>query len=275
MTPGDAEWDFDSSKQPPLWSNELRALGGSFPLVRELVVRDLKVRYRRSWLGMVWAMLIPIAMLMVLSVVFSHLLAPRGVSYPVYLFPGLVFWTFFAQSSSAIAGSLATDADLFRRVRMSKTAPALANVAAGAVQLCVGSIACSAFAFGLGVRPSASLVTLPVTIVLAALLTLGCGLLVAAASTIAADAPRLFTALLPVLMFATPIVYPSSLLPPRVASALAWNPLAILLELYRAPFTGAGVSAGQFLNATLLATVTVVAGWAAFCRRVDDVVYRT
>lgn len=275
MSGAAAEWDHDSAVRKPRWIEELRALTRSGPLVRELVSRDLKVRYKRSVLGVFWSMLVPLSMLMVLTLVFKNVFSTRG-SYPIYLFPGLVLWNFFSQTSAAIASSTVANADLFRRIRVAKTAPAVATIGGGIIHLAVGTLACVVLLL-IVTRgaPLVLLVSVPAAIAIAAVFTFGWSLLLAAMSVDFYDLPNAYQGLLPVLMFLSPVLYPPHVLPAGVAKALAWNPLSVLVTLFRTPFTeGHAADARTFAIGAAMALLFAVAGWIAFTRKADELSYR-
>lgn len=270
------EWDYDSAARLPRWREEWRGLAGSWPLIRELVGRDVKVRYRRSSFGVVLSMLLPLSMLVILTVVFSGVLASHTASYPLFVFPGLVAWNFFSQTSAAIVSSPVASADLFRRVRMAKSALAVATLAGGAIQFIAGTALCLLLMIGLHPQLGWGLLTIPAAMVIFAAFTLGWGLLGAALAVDFVDVPNLHQAVMPLLMFATPVVYPASLLPPAVAPILAWNPLAILIELFRRPLAeGQAAPWPMFAAGALLAIVALAGGWVAFTRRIDVLCYRS
>ncbi len=109
--------EYDSASRPARALEELIELRGSGALLRALVERNMKVRYKRSAFGIVWSMLAPAVMLGALSLVFTRAFGPYTPSYPAYVFPGLLLWTFLAQSTTGIAEEVAGGNDLWRRIR--------------------------------------------------------------------------------------------------------------------------------------------------------------
>jgi ABC-type polysaccharide/polyol phosphate export permease len=225
---------------------------------------------------MVWSMLMPLAMLVILTVVFSGLLSVRTGSYPLFLFPGLVAWQFFAQTSSAIVSSPVVSADLFRRIRMARTSIALAALIGGVVHFVFGALVCIALMLFVQPQLNWGLLTIPAAIVIMAVFTLGWGLMGAALAVDFIDVPGLYQSVLPLLMFATPVVYPTHLLAPSVARVLEWNPLALMMELFRTPLVdGHAAPWSVFVTATLVAVLALGAGWFAFLRKIDVLSYRS
>ena len=96
---------YDTANLPPPFWEELVQLWRYRDLVAQLISRDLKTRYKRSILGVTWTLLNPLGMLAVLSLVFSNLFRFDLPNYPVYLLAGIVFWTFFAQTSTAVTAA--------------------------------------------------------------------------------------------------------------------------------------------------------------------------
>jgi len=120
--------EYDSAARPPRAIEELRELANNLALVRALVERNLKVRYRRSALGFLWTMISPTVMLVALSAVFTRAFAAYAPTYPAYVFPGLLLWNFFAQTTTLAGEDIASGGELWRRVRFPKTALAMAHL---------------------------------------------------------------------------------------------------------------------------------------------------
>src|SRR5436305_14414173 len=150
-------------------------------LVRALVSRDLKVRYRRSTLGFVWTMLQPLLMMLVLRMVFSKLFQSGSAevtrSYPVYALAGILFWNFFSQSIVSSMNSLRGNAQLLQKLPVPKAVFPVATVISGVVNLLFALVPMVGILLVLHHRLNPSLLFLPVSILLATLFTLGAGLL--------------------------------------------------------------------------------------------------
>ena len=119
---------------------ELRELLGYGSLLRELVARDLKVRYKRSVLGVVWTMLNPLFLMVILAFVFSHVLRVTVEHSPIYLLSALVLWNFFSQATSWSTACFLSYASLIKRVYVPRSIFVIATVLAGTVNLLISLV---------------------------------------------------------------------------------------------------------------------------------------
>jgi ABC-type polysaccharide/polyol phosphate export permease len=266
---------WDSAARPPRAAEEWSELWRHRSLVGALVARNVKVRYKRSLLGIAWSMLAPAGMMIVLSLVFSRVFRDAAPGYPAFLFPALLLWTFFAQTTSAVAAEAASGADLWRRVRLPKTAPAIATVLTGLVNL--GCALVPLFALlALMRRPvGPALLSLPVVVLGAGAFALGVALAVSAAALHFADVADAFGIVVLAWMYATPVLYPLSVLPERVRAIVVLNPMTLYVEAFRAPFYLNAVASPETLAASLVVgAATLVAGWLLFTAAADGAAHR-
>lgn len=267
--------EYDSDARPPRALEELHELRAHGSLLRALVERNLKVRYKRSALGFVWTMMNPLLMLVVLSLAFTRSFAAYAPAYPAYVFPGLLLWNFFAQTTTMTAEELAAG-DLWKRIRFPRTALAISTLLTGAVNLSLALVPLVAILAILGRPLGVALLTLPLTIVLTALFVLGAALILSTAAMYFHDVLPLWNMLLPALLFTAPVVYPSAILPPRLQSLLRFNPMTLYIDAFRAPlYNNAAPSALSFVLMSAVALATLACGWLVFTRSSDDLAYRT
>lgn len=208
-------------------------------LVLALVARDLKVRYRRSTIGFVWTMLQPLLMMLVLRTVFSTLFQAKSTevpqNYAVFVLAGLLFWNFFSQSIVASMNSLRGNAQLLQKLPVPTMVFPLATVLSGLVNLVFALIPLFLILVVTGHPLHASLFFLPVAILLAALFTLGAGLLLAPLAVFFSDVVELVGMLLMMLMYLTPIIYPKDIVPAEWRWVVRFNPIRSILEVFRDP----------------------------------------
>ena len=180
-----------------------------WPVVQNMVVQELRVRYQRSFLGFVWTLLNPILMMAILSWVFSHLMERDAFPhYPLFLFAGMVPWSFLSISLSDCAFAIINNEGLIRKIYLPKMVFPLARVLIALVTFLLTLSALFVLLFPLGARPSFSLLFLPVAIGLLAAFTLGLGLIVATLNTFYRDCGHLIAVVLQAWYFATPILFP-------------------------------------------------------------------
>jgi len=266
--------EYDSAARPPRALEELHELRAHASLLRALVARNIKVRYKRSAFGFLWTMASPALMLIVLSLAFTHAFAASAPAYPAYVFPGLLLWNFFAQTTT-MSGEEMAGSDIWKRVRFPKTALAIATLFTGIVNLLFALVPLIVI-LAIAHRPlGLALLTLPLTIALTALFVLGASLILATGALHFADVMPAWSMLLPALMFTAPVIYPDAIVPPSLKPLLRLNPMTLYIEAFRAPlYTNATPAASTFALMLAIAVATLALGWLLFTRSADDIAYR-
>jgi len=204
-------------------------------LVRALVVRDLRVRYRRSVIGLAWSLLQPLLMMIVLQVAFSSVFRFNVDNYAVYALAGILFWNFFSQSIVASMNALRGNAVLIQRLPVPKAVFPVATVVSGVVNLSLAIVPLLALLVATGHPLRPALFFLPVSILIAAVFTLGAGLLLSPLAVFFSDVVELVGVLLQLAMFLTPVFYPMTIVPARFLPIVRFNPLRSILEVFRDP----------------------------------------
>jgi ABC-type polysaccharide/polyol phosphate export permease len=273
--PAEAVPVYDSTRRPPPFWEEVVEAWRYRDLIRQFIARDLTVRYRRSVLGVAWTMLNPLLMMLVLTVVFSHLFRFDLPRYPVYLLSAIVLWNFFAQATTAAMHQLVWGGGLMTRIYMPRTVFALSAVGTGVVNLLLALVPLTMVMAFMEAPFRPALVTLPAAVVLAVLFVLGVGLLLSSVAVSFPDIVDMYQVLLSILYFFTPIFYPRSALPAWTHPWLNVNPMYHLTEIFRAPIY-AGCQAGPrtWLAAAGVSVATLLAGWFLFTARAEKIVYR-
>ncbi len=266
---------YDSAHRPPAFLEELVEAWRYRSLIAQLVARDIKVRYKRSVLGVAWTMLNPLAMMLVLTFVFSHLFRATVPHYPVYLLSALVLWNLFAQSTTAAMSHLLWGGSLLSRIYVPRTLFAFAAVGTGLVNLALSLIPLIAIMAVTGVPLKVAFLLIPVPVVLAAMFSLGVGLLMSTLAASFPDVVEMYQVLLTAWYFLTPILYPKTILPETLRWWLNLNPMYHFVEAFRAPIY-AGWPAGlhTLAAASVAAIAVLLLGWVTFTSRADEIAYR-
>jgi lipopolysaccharide transport system permease protein len=203
-------------------------------LVIVLVIRDLKLRYKRSVLGVAWSLLNPLAYLLVLQFVFGALM-PLGIPrYPSFLFSGLLAWGWFSSSLLWAAGSVADHRDLIRQPGFPAAILPPVRVLSDLIHFLLALPVLFLFLYIGGTPLTWAALTLPLLIAVQFLLTLGPAYLVAACEARYHDTHYLLTILLQLLFFLTPVFYDVATVADRYRPLYGLNPLAHLIQGYRA-----------------------------------------
>jgi homopolymeric O-antigen transport system permease protein len=244
-------------------------------LVYALVSRELKVRYRRSAIGFVWTMLQPLLMMLVLQVVFSSIFRFEldFGNYPVYVLAGLLFWNFFSQSIVASMNSLRGNALLLQKLPVPKEVFPVATVISGVINLCLAIVPLLLILVVTRHPLTPALFFLPISILLAAVFTLGAGLLLSPLAVFFSDVVELVGVVLSILMYMTPILYPMSILEgSRFLPLVRFNPVRSILEVFRDPIYQGEIPPLTHLAVCLgIAVAAFVLGAFAFRRSSDRI----
>ncbi|MBW8876537.1 MAG: ABC transporter permease [Acidobacteria bacterium] len=244
-------------------------------LVYALVGRELKVRYRRSAIGFTWTMLQPLLMMLVLQVVFNSLFRFRldYGNYPVYALCGILFWNFFSQSILTSMNSLKGNSPILRKLPVPKEVFPLATVISGVINLVFALVPLLLILVVTHHPITPALLFLPVSILLAALFTLGAGLLLSPLAVFFSDVVEMIGVLLSILMYLTPIFYPMKILEgSRYRPLVRFNPVRSILEVFRDPIYLGKVPPLSHLSVCFgIALAALVLGGIAFRRSSDRI----
>jgi len=205
-------------------------------LIWMLVVRDLKVRYRRSVIGFLWTMLQPLLTMIVLTAVFSSLFRFNIKNFPVYALSGIMFWNFFSQSITVSMNSLKSHAYILQKVPVPLAIFPITTVISGVINLLFTLLPLFAILLFTGHPIGPSMLFLPVAILVTAFFTLGAGLLLSPLAVFFSDVVELVGVVLTMLYFLTPIFYPLSIVAGRSWFwVVRFNPIRSILEVFRDP----------------------------------------
>lgn len=218
----------------------VRELWSYRELLWTLVWRELKVRYKQTAIGAAWAIVQPAFSMVLFTVVFGRLakVPSDGIPYALFAYSGLVPWQFFARALAEGSMSLVAQDRLVSKVYFPRLLIPSAVVLSGVVDMGIALL----LAFGLmgfyGVVPSVALLTLPVFAILAVLAALGISFWLSALNVGYRDVRYALPFLTQIWLYATPVVYPMSLIPKKWQVLAALNPLAGVVEGFRWALTG-------------------------------------
>ena len=235
-----------------------------------LVWRDLKVRYRQTLLGVVWVMGQPLLTMLIFTLVFNRIarIDAGELPYSVFVLAGLLPWGFFAAGVQAAANSLIGNANLITKVYFPRLLIPAASVAAGLIDFIVAGVVLVGVLAWNRIVPSPTLLFLPLLILLAAGLTLGLGLWLAALNVKYRDVRIMIPFLFQVWMYATPVVYPMHLLPDPWRSLAFLNPMVGVVEGFRWCLFGGELPLLALCSSLAFATM-LFAGGLLFFRRME------
>ena len=251
---------FDLSE---IWA--YRDLGWTF------AARDLKIRYKQTFFGVAWVLLQPLVAVLIFTVVFGHLarLPTEGLPYPVFSYSGMVIWLYFSSGITAAAQSLVANRDVVAKVYFPRVLAPIAAVLPGLVDLAISLVVLAVFMGAYNVAPGPALVLLPVWILFAVVVTLGAGVWLAALNVEYRDVKFVLGFLVQVWLFASPVVYSSSLVKGGWQYLYAVNPLVGVLDGFRWSVVGAPRPGLDVLVSLAVALALLVSGTIYF-RRVES-----
>lgn len=218
----------------------LRDLWQYRDLLYILTMRDIKVRYKQTLLGAAWAIIQPLFTMLIFTLFFGRLagMPSDGVPYPIFAYAGLLPWTFFSNAVTNSGNSLVGNSNLITKVYFPRMIIPMASVGSGLLDFLIafGLLVVLMFYYGVGL--SINILMLPVLVILTALLAIGVGMWMSALNVKYRDIRYALPFLIQLGMFATPIIYPASLVPEKWRWLLFLNPFAGQIEAYRAAFFG-------------------------------------
>jgi len=265
---------YDSHQTYIVGLDELLALLDYKELLKNLVARDLKVRYKRSVLGFFWTMLNPLLMMIVFTAVFSAFFRFSIANFVIYFLSAYLLWTFFAQSTVASMTSILRSGNLIKKIYVPKAIFVLATIISGLVNLLFAMVPLLVIMLMTQQRMGFSLLFLPVPVTLTALFTLGLSLLLSAVAVFFYDVIEMYQVVLTAWMYLTPIFYPIDIVPPQYRVFIWLNPLYYLIECFRTPIYNGVLPPTEYLVYGGLAAMTaLIVGWWFFSRSVDRFAY--
>jgi lipopolysaccharide transport system permease protein len=223
------------------WVNlDWREMWDSRELLQFLVLRELTVRYRQTILGVAWAVLQPVLSMLLFSLIFGRLakIPSDGYPYSLFVYSGLLPWMFVANAVTSASLSLVNQQALLTKIYLPRVFVPAAPVGAGLVDLCISMAVLALLMLYHGVAPGWGAVALPFLVLLTAAAAMGVGLTLAAISVTYRDFRYVVPFMIQLWMFASPVVYPVSLIPVEWQGLLSLNPMFGLIEAYRSALLG-------------------------------------
>jgi lipopolysaccharide transport system permease protein len=251
---------------------DLRELWRFRELVYFLALRDIKVRYKQTALGVAWVLLQPLLAMGIFSIVFGQIarLPSEGVPYPLFVIAGLVPWFYFANATAGASGSIVGNTQLISKVYFPRLVIPVAAVLANLVDLAIGLLLEVALLTYFGVHLTPRLVLVAPLVLLVVLTALGVSVWLSALDVQYRDVRYAVPFFIQVWLFATPIVYPASEVPDRWRAFVGLNPMAGVIEGFRWALLGSGGAfPGQLLALSVLLVGLALGTGLLYFRRME------
>jgi lipopolysaccharide transport system permease protein len=249
----------------------LRELWEYRELLYFLIWRDVKVRYKQTVLGVAWAIIQPFFTMVVFSVFFGKLagIPSDDIPYPIFSYAALVPWTFFAQGLNQSSNSLVGGARLIKKVYFPRLAMPIATVLSGGVDFVLAFIVLLGMMLAFGIVPTVNALWLPLFLLLALVTSLGVGLWLSAMNVQFRDVRYTIPFITQFWMFATPIAYPSTLVPEPWRTLYGINPMAGVVEGFRWALLGTNTAPGPTIIFSSLSALALLVSGAFYFRRME------
>lgn len=266
---------YDSAERSLPFIEEFKELVRYRDLLVQLIARNIKTRYKRSALGILWTMLNPLLMMLVLSFVFSEVFRFSIKHYAAYALAGLSLWNFFAQTTTGAMSELIWGGGLLNRIYVPRAIFALSALGTGLVNLFLACVPLFLIMLITGVPVRPTILILPLPILLTAMFALGVALFLSRVAAYFADVVDMYQILLTAWMYATPIIYPKEIIPKNLHWLFNLNPMYHLIEIFRAPLYIGWFAGPKTVAAAVVAAVfTLAFGWLYFTGKADELAYR-
>jgi lipopolysaccharide transport system permease protein len=256
--------------------------GWAWPKLRELwefrellyffAWRDIKVRYKQTVMGVLWAIIQPFLTMVIFSLFFGRLanIPSDGLPYPVFSFAALVPWTFFSNALAQASNSLVVNANMIKKIYFPRLALPIATVLAGVIDFALSFVVLLGIMLYYGITPTINILWLPLFLLLAFVASLGVSLWLAALNVQFRDVRYTIPFLTQVWLFMTPIAYPSSSIPESWRTLYGLNPMVGVVDGFRWALLGTDTMSGNVIIASTLVALTLFISGAFYFRRMEQ-----
>ena len=241
------------------------------PLLNELIARDIKTKYRRSLLGVLWTILNPLLMMVVLSVVFSNLFRFDIEYFPVYLLSGQLIFNFFSESTTNAMSAIIANGPLIKKIYVPKYMFVLSRIFSSTINLLASFTALICVMLVMRVRLHYTVLLSWIPLGLIVFFSLGVGLILAAITVKFRDIMHLYSVFVTALMYLTPVIYPMSILPAWLTPIVKLNPITNILQMFRNVMIYNSLpSIASMIIAIVECSIMLVFGLYVFYKNQDD-----
>jgi lipopolysaccharide transport system permease protein len=238
------------------------------------VWRDVKIRYKQTAIGIVWVILQPLLTMGVFTVFFGRLakLPSQGLPYPVFYFAALVPWMYFSYALQSATNVVVENQRVITKVYFPRLVLPFSAVLSGLVDFAIGFVVLVILTLAYGIRPTIAALWLPLLVLVAILTALGVGLWMSALNALYRDVRYVMPFVVQFWMFASPVAYPSALVPARWRWLYGLNPMAGVIDGFRWALTGHGQPPGLVMLASAAMVAVVLVGGLFFFQRMEGTV---
>jgi ABC-type polysaccharide/polyol phosphate export permease len=243
-------------------------------LLRNLVSRDIKKRYKRSTLGFLWVMLDPLLMMLIFYVIFAGVFGRAVGNYTAYVMSGIIMWQLFAQATKVSSMAFISNTNLINKLYLPKSIFPVAVVASSLAHFIFSLVPLFVIITFSGTHPSYYIALLPITIALISIFSIGISLTISTLTVFFHDVSYIYDVLLIGWMYVSAIFYPVSILPPKLRVLISLNPIYHYISLFRACIYDNTVPVTEHIVfGAAFAFLAFWAGWTIYYKNKDRIVF--
>ena len=239
-------------------------------LLRELVIKGIKLKYRRSYLGILWSLLEPVLMTIVLTVIFGTLFNNNNPLFPLHILSGRLLYSFFSGATNMSLRAIRSNASMIKKVYVPKYLYVLSSIIFNYLIFLISLIVLFGLALILKVYPTWNLLLVWIPLGLLFLLAFGVGMILATVGVFFRDMEYLWGVVMTIIMYASAIFYyPEKILSSAYWWILKFNPLYQIIDMFRRCIMGQAITGFSIVYATGFTFLTIVFGCALFIKKQD------
>lgn len=236
----------------------------------ELVRKGIKLKYRRSYLGVIWSMIEPLLTMIVLTIVFGTLLGHSGKEFPVYILAGRLIYTLFSQSTTTALKSIRQNEGMIKKVYVPKMLYPLSGIVFNYILFLISLVVLLGVSLILKVYPTVRIFLAIVPLLVLFVLCVGVGLILSTVGVFFRDLEYLWNVGLMLVMYTCAIFYyPEKILTSNVSWILEFNPLFCVISNFRSCVFGEAMDMGMLLYSSIFAVVSLIVGAIVFEKNQD------
>lgn len=244
-------------------------------LLSELVKKGIKLKYRRSYLGIIWSLLEPLLTMIVLTIVFGTLFGNNTKEFPIYILTGRLLYSFFSTATKTSLSSIRKNSAMIKKVYVPKYLYTLSTVLYNYIIFLISLVVLAVVSIFLGVYPTIYTLQALVPLVLLLVLSYGCGMILATVGVFFRDMEYIWSVALMIVMYTCAIFYyPEKLLNSGFDWILECNPLYCIIDIFRASIFGQPMDMRNLIYATVFSFASLVIGLVCFKKKQDEFIMK-
>jgi len=250
------------------WNIDFKELWYYHELLYFLIWREIKVQYKQTVLGPLWAVIRPVCNMVIFSIIFGSFakMPSDGVPYPVFVYAGLLPWTFFSNSVTQSGQSLLNYSHVLSKIYFPRLFLPAASIGAALVNFAVNFIILGAVMVWYAHYPGTSVVLVPLLVALIVLAALGIGYFLASLTIIYRDMRFMIPSMVQIWMYLSPVIYPVTLIPEKYRWILALNPMTGIIEAFRSTLLNKPINGSSLGISVIIVLIFFVIGLYNFRR---------